>query len=587
MMEQVYGTTEDQIREVKSIARRFVGKTKNYQGFSQSFKTSVEEQVNKKVLGLLQEQKPKVLVYGIYNAGKSTLVNVLCGKEVAEVGDCPTTAKTQPYDAGKYILMDTPGIDAPIAHELEANENMNNCHVILFVVSSKGGFETRKNYERMVEMIQRGLPFYIILNDRGSATTDEQEHQRELESIQQKIITNLIQVSGDDHIDEKYEVITLNTKRAWTGIQKGKQILVEKSGIQVLQCRLENLLQENGALQWLSTPLSTLKELLEKATDELQKQLGNQEYAEQKKALREEYGRFEYGFLTDADNILNAKRDEIYQAFLSGEQARLDRVLETVSEEIQASYQKNLQPLQDLLNTIGDFKVQLHVRAQEQIEGSDLPAEQQAKTGKTSHAGAGTIAGTVMVAEKELITKGLAAGAAALSDLSAGLGTLAAEKAVTNIGVKAAATGAANLLSTGATVLGNVLPKAIPVVGWVITAGSIIKGFFDYGSRKDREDYERAEREAALANQREQERYLREKLIRQNANRATTQLKDEISQQQKDFLARNVNVRFEKQIQEIDAQIWQQEAMDETIRGFLEELDNWKETLRNIQTALA
>ena len=374
MMEQVYGTTEDQIREVKSIARRFVGKTQNYQGFSQSFKTSVEEQVNKKVLGLLQKQKPKVLVYGIYNAGKSTLVNVLCGKEVAEVGDCPTTAKTQPYDAGKYILMDTPGIDAPIEHELEANENMNNCHVILFVVSSKGGFESRKNYERMVEMIQRGLPFYIILNDRGSATTDEQEHQRELESIQQKIITNLIQVSGDDHIDEKYEVITLNTKRAWTGIQKGKQLLVEKSGIQVLQRRLENLLRENGALQWLSTPLSTLKELLEKATDELQKQLGNQEYAEQKKALREEYGRFEYGFLTDADNILNARRDEICQAFLSGEQARLDRVLETASEEIQASYQKNLQPLQDLLKAIGNSKVRLHARAQEQVEGIDLPA---------------------------------------------------------------------------------------------------------------------------------------------------------------------------------------------------------------------
>ena len=159
-------------------------------------------------------------MYGIYNAGKSTLVNVLCGKEVAEVGDRPTTAKTQPYDAGKYILMDTPGIDAPIKHEMEADENMNNCHVILFVVSSKGGFESRKNYERMVEMIQRGLPWYVILNDRGSATTDEQEHQRELESIQQKIITNLIQVSGDDHIDEKYEVITLNTKRAWTGIQR-------------------------------------------------------------------------------------------------------------------------------------------------------------------------------------------------------------------------------------------------------------------------------------------------------------------------------------------------------------------------------
>ena len=79
MTEQAYGTTEDQIREVKSIARRFVGKTKNYQGFSQSFKTSVEEQVNKKVLGLLQKQKPKVLVYGIYHAGTRPPPPAPCG----------------------------------------------------------------------------------------------------------------------------------------------------------------------------------------------------------------------------------------------------------------------------------------------------------------------------------------------------------------------------------------------------------------------------------------------------------------------------------------------------------------------------
>ena len=64
---------------------------------------------------------------------------------------------------------------------------------------------------------------------------------------------------------------------------------MEKSGIRALQLRLENLLRENGALQWLSTPLSTLKELLEEATDELQKQLGNEEYAEQKKKLMDEY----------------------------------------------------------------------------------------------------------------------------------------------------------------------------------------------------------------------------------------------------------------------------------------------------------
>lgn len=554
MMEQAYGTTEDQIREVKSIARRFVGKTQNYQSFSQSFKTSVEEQVNKKVLGLLQEQKPKVLVYGIYNAGKSTLVNVLCGKEVAEVGDRPTTAKTQPYDAGKYILMDTPGIDAPIEHEMEADENMNNCHVILFVVSSKGGFESRKNYERMVEMIQRGLPFYIILNDRGSATTDEQEHQRELESIQQKIITNLIQVSGDDHIDEKYEVITLNTKRAWTGIQKGKQILVEKSGIRALQLRLENLLRENGALQWLSTPLSTLKELLEEATDELQKQLGNQEYAEQKKKLMDEYKHFETAFLADAKSILNAKRDAIFQACLAHEESNLRQVIDEGTKQTQDAFEKDQKPLQGLLETISNAPLRLQASMQDYLEGDPLSIGSIGSAGKSAFSKAGVLAGPAAQAAEKAIAAG-----------SAGLGAL----------------------SSGAAVISGALTKAIPVIGWGITAISILDGIFNAGKRREEREYERAEREAELANQQAQARYQQEKLRRQNANSETTRIMDEIRQQQREFFAQKVQSVVDKKIQEIDAQIRQKEAVDKTIRDFLEELDNWKETLRNIQTALA
>lgn len=553
MMEQVYGTTEDQIREVKSIARRFLGKTQNYQSFSKSFKTSVEEQVNKKVLGLLQEQKPKVLVYGIYNAGKSTLVNVLCGKEVAEVGDRPTTAKTQPYDAGKYILMDTPGIDAPIKHEMEADENMNNCHVILFVVSSKGGFESRKNYERMVEMIQRGLPFYIILNDRGSATTDEQEHQRELESIQQKIITNLIQVSGDDHIDEKYEVITLNTKRAWTGIQKGKQILVEKSGIRALQLRLENLLRENGALQWLSTPLSTLKELLEKATDELQKQLGNQEYAERRKKLMDEYKHFETAFLADANSILNAKRDAIFQACLAHEESNLRQVIDEGAKQTQDAFEKDQKPLQGLLETISNAPLRLQASMQDYLEGDPLSIGSIGSAGKSTFSKAGVLAGPAAQAAEKAIAAG-----------SAGLGAL----------------------SSGAAVISGALTKAIPVIGWGITAISILDGIFNAGKRREEREYERAEREAELANQQAQARYQQEKLRRQNANSETTRIMDEIRQQQREFFAQKVQSVVDKKIQEIEAQIRQQEAMDKTIRDFLEELDNWKETLRNIQTAL-
>ena len=130
------------------------------------------------------------------------------------------------------------------------------------------------------------------------------------------------------------------------------------------------------------------------------------------------------------------------------------------------------------------------------------------------------------------------------------------------------------------------LTKAIPVIGWGITAISILDGIFNAGKRREEREYERAEREAELANQQAQARYQQEKLRRQNANSETTRIMDEIRQQQREFFAQKVQSVVDKKIQEIEAQIRQQEAMDKTIRDFLEELDNWKETLRNIQTAL-
>lgn len=56
---------------------------------------------------LLNFEKPKILVYGIYDAGKSTLVN-------------------------------SSGIDAPIEHEKIADKEINSCHMIMFVMSSRG-----------------------------------------------------------------------------------------------------------------------------------------------------------------------------------------------------------------------------------------------------------------------------------------------------------------------------------------------------------------------------------------------------------------------------------------------------------------
>ena len=129
------------------------------------FTSYFNEKIETGVYALLNGEKPKVMVYGIYNSGKSTLINSLCKKEVAETADRPLTDEIAEYDRGDYYLVDSPGVDAPIQHEMVTEEHINQCHVILFVISSKGMFEDRTNYRKLVNLIKKDIPFVILLND--------------------------------------------------------------------------------------------------------------------------------------------------------------------------------------------------------------------------------------------------------------------------------------------------------------------------------------------------------------------------------------------------------------------------------------
>ena len=62
--------------------------------------------------------KPQIMMYGIYNAGKSSVINALLGKDVAKVADIPTTDNVDLYSWNEYEIADTPGIEATIEDEM-------------------------------------------------------------------------------------------------------------------------------------------------------------------------------------------------------------------------------------------------------------------------------------------------------------------------------------------------------------------------------------------------------------------------------------------------------------------------------------
>lgn len=76
-----------------------------------------------------------IMVYGIYNAGKSTLINALIGERVAKTGDIPMTSSVDDYRWNNSIILDTPGVDAPMEHEKVTREQMLKADAVIFVVN--------------------------------------------------------------------------------------------------------------------------------------------------------------------------------------------------------------------------------------------------------------------------------------------------------------------------------------------------------------------------------------------------------------------------------------------------------------------
>ena len=138
----------------------------------------------------LDATKPEVMVFGIYNAGKSSIINELIGADRAKVEDVPTTDKVDYYEWNGYRLADTPGVGAPIEHQNVTMEHLKKADVVIFVMSTTGSNERRQNYVRMKEIADAGKKIIIVLNDKNGDLFSE-NGDRTIQTIKDKVAENM------------------------------------------------------------------------------------------------------------------------------------------------------------------------------------------------------------------------------------------------------------------------------------------------------------------------------------------------------------------------------------------------------------
>jgi len=221
--------------------------------------------------------KPTLMVYGTYNAGKSTLLNALFGKEeMAITGDSPETAEVKGYEYNGYTIYDTPGINAPIEHEEVTNEHLSKSEVILFVMSNDGSLEEEYVYNKISEIVKSNKPLLIVLNNKKGTDPSSTEAMEEMN----KININLSKIgdrNGIKNIEEKVSLCMVNVKTALKGKVENKKILLNRSNIKQLESMLNKLLLESGNNEVMNTLNLYIQDFINNVIDNIDSKIENPE----------------------------------------------------------------------------------------------------------------------------------------------------------------------------------------------------------------------------------------------------------------------------------------------------------------------
>lgn len=88
--------------------------------------------------------KPVVAAWGLMNAGKSFLLNMLTNHvqiECFRTNDIRETAELKEFETDDFIFLDTPGLDANNADDLTAIQGAATADIVLFVHQPQGELE--------------------------------------------------------------------------------------------------------------------------------------------------------------------------------------------------------------------------------------------------------------------------------------------------------------------------------------------------------------------------------------------------------------------------------------------------------------
>ena len=513
----------------------------------------------------IRKVEPQIMIYGIYNAGKSSILNELIGEDRAKVEDKPTTDVVTYYEWQGYKIADTPGVFAPIKHEQVTQAHLKKSDIVLFVMSTTGSNEKAENYRRMKDIADAGKKIIIVLNDKnGDLGTNDDA----IQAIKLKVAKNMKQVGIAD-VDEKYCIVTVNAELARQGRVENEPLFIEQSGLDELKNVMLSELKRTTSFDLLRNGIKELEKVLEDFIDKLSAR-------ENSELLRQ---------MNHVLQTFNNQKISIRHAINSYIDRETEKLGATLPQKIWNS-RDNQDHVQEIIAAeIEKLNTRVQNEIQRQLQDAATLLEQELKYFSEIKLDASTIDAdsfknilsqlneTAASSSKSLVVKnGEQKNDSANLSIATGLLTEGGRE----LGKQLAKTEIGKMLAK--TTLGKIFSNAVPIVGPVITIVTAIDALRKLFGNND--DYEKLKAQIDAQNEANRRHFEAQKQAQQELDQKCRYLADDLADKFKSETDKSVTEILAKYEEPFKAEIAARKSEGEqvaddvlTLRELLNEYD--------------
>lgn len=273
---------------------------------------------------VLSRSTPCLMFYGLYNAGKSSIINALTGEETAAVGDVPTTTQVQNINWNGFLIVDTPGLNAQTEHTLTADSQIDKSDVVVFVTDDMN-VDEKSFYYAFINVLKKNKPTLIVINQKNADGPVEQSPN--ISILREQIVANIRYAANEEGLTDVEHnkcfrgIIPVNAMTAWVARnfpESAARHMRAESNIDELLKQMQSVLNASNGVRMLIPALDIIDSAL------------NGLSADMKSGIKSD---IQKAYYSTRDNILRQK-DSLYKRLLTEGRTKINAFADKAAASI-------------------------------------------------------------------------------------------------------------------------------------------------------------------------------------------------------------------------------------------------------------